>query len=50
MPLGVGHELTSSEFAINGIVALVSIGSMISCTLKTLNLQKKVNNDLKLII
>jgi hypothetical protein len=42
MPLGVGHGLTSFEFALNGIVALVSIGSIISCTLKTLNLQKKM--------
>jgi hypothetical protein len=50
MPLGVGHGLTSFEFALNGIVTLVSIGSMISCTFKTLNLQKNANNNLKLII
>jgi hypothetical protein len=51
MPLGVGHGLTSFEFALNGIVTLVSVGSMVSCTLKTLNLKKKnANNNLKLII
>jgi hypothetical protein len=41
MPLGVGHGLTSFEFAFNGIVALVFIGSTTTCTLKTLKLKRK---------
>ncbi len=41
MSLGVGHGLTSFEFALNGIVALVFIGSTIACTLKTLKLKRK---------
>jgi hypothetical protein len=41
MPLGVKHGLTSFEFGRNGIVALLSIGSMIACTFKTLKINKK---------